>query len=612
MDKLTRTFFVLSVLTLHLYAFGLKEGIEEVLGKDPEIKEYESRQKELSHEVSIAKGNYFPTLNLQSDTEYLQNQYGSFDESMTQSVILELKQNLFNGFADSNKIKLESARERSAFYRLNEKKNSIALSFITNYLNVLKQKDLLTVAKMSLDYHKTMYQKIEKKVNAGVGRQLELRHSRTSLDLAQLTYQVNQRNLEQEEIGFSRLLQRLIKSDTLETNNLQLCLDDTLESYVKKALQKHPAVLVAQKNKQVAEFEYAYAKRYYFPTIDVSTNYNYNQELALSQNQNSYDINFQVTYNLFNGLKDRQEELKQIQRLKQNGYAFERQKRDVLNRLSLTWSSYQKNYNNYEIVLLNTVSKKDTLYSYDYEFLLGRASLNAMLDATQSYYASLKEMTSSYYELLVEQYKILEATGILVSYLQKPDTLFQCNRKKIPYVLSNSMAMEDNQTASLRLDQNCYHVTANKLWIRMKKDAKSPKNGFLFRGMRVCSQIKSSGWVKVEKGWISMDFLKPVRPVSLDLDKMTSTPNESIVFKRAAPIVKTTFENEIYTFSTPQCYQVMSGMLNIRMKPESTAKIIGTKTRWDEFCSSKSHGKWLQLGRGWVHRAYVKVIDKKE
>lgn len=579
----------------NIFGMSLKEGMLEVLMKDPEIKEYEARLKELGSDLAIAKGNYFPTLNLDSTTSYIQNQYGSLDDSQVHTMTLELKQNLFNGFSDINKVRLESARERSAFYNLNEKKNSIALEYVTNYMNVLQQKDIVNISKLSLDYHVLMYEKILRKVNIGLGRQLEKRHSRTSLDLAKLTYEIHKRNLDQQKILFQKLMQRPVPVEDFLAEPFEHCTGNTLESYTKQALLKHPAVLVATKNAEVANFEYAYAKRYYFPTIDFSANYNYDKDISINQNENTYDVNIKLSYNLFNGLKDLEEERKQVQRLKQKDYSLARSKRDIRNRLYLTWNSFQKNLNNYEIVQLNVASKKATLNSYNYEFLLGRASLNAMLDATQSYYTSLREMVSSYYTLRIEQYKLMESIGVLVEYIQNPKSMFGCETKKKVDLKLHAIGrnhFENNKKPYERGD--CYTVSADKLYIRSSPNQASQIKGFLIEKMRFCSKKSTKGWIKVDKGWVNSRYVK----------KHKKKENKSLLEKNVKPI-------NLNTDKSVRCYRVIATLLHIRQEASVRSNIVGTYKQSTKVCVDKETKLWAHTKDGWIYRKYLQILSDK-
>ena len=504
--------FIGFILFSPLYALSLVEGLKEAVQISPEIKEKVQRYIEISKDKNIVISSWSPSLSFVGAYEYKKYSSGSFEEQTTTSSAVQLTLNLFNGLSDWNQYDIEKARYISAQTKVLEERNRLSLEFIQNYLEVLKNRDLLKISQLSLDNHLLMYNKIKKKVEVGLGRQLELRHSKSSLDLAKFTYKIQKRNLSQEQIRFSKLLKTMIDVEHLEEPKPQICLSSTFEEANKIAFTTHPSIRIAHYNIDVVEQEFEESKKGYLPSLDLSANYYFDHSISTLNQTDDYDVGVRFTYNIFNGLSDSNKRQKQQTRLFQKQELLRKNRRDVTNRLQLAWSSYQLNKEKYAYSQINAASRRDSLRSYDYEFMLGKASLNAMLDANEAYFASLKEMSKSYYELLLDYYKVLEAIGILFEEVTNTqESKFACHEKEhYAYNIALDQKIGSSIQGSLDPSYKCYKVLSNKLNIRQKSTIKSKKNGFLIKDTIFCSQRKTKDWIRTAKGWVNDTYVQNI------------------------------------------------------------------------------------------------------
>lgn len=55
----------------------------------------------------------------------------------------------------------------------------------------------------------------------------------------------------------------------------------------------------------------------------------------------------------------------------------------------------------------------------------------------------------------------------------------------------------------------CFTVTSRVLNIRTLPHVNSSKVGDYARGERVCGDVVEDGWLKIDNGWVSKEYLKP-------------------------------------------------------------------------------------------------------
>lgn len=481
----------------------------QTLKLSPELQHQETLYQEVVKDKSIAVSAWLPSLDLIGQGDYRSFDNPIYEDVFSSSASVQLKQNLFKGFADLNRYQVEKARLDSAKLSVSQERNKIVLEYVQNYLAVLKNRDLLTISKLSLENHNTMYAKIKKKVEVGLGRQLEERHSKSTLDLAKLSLRMQERSSLQGLIRFSKLLEMSLELDQLESVPFNPCLSEELSELLTLTYEKNPAFLIAVKNREVVTQEHEETKKGFLPTLDMTANYYLLNNNPLVSQLNQYDVGLQFNYNIFNGLADLRRQQKQKERIHQKSALIHQSKRDLKNRLELAWFSYKDNIDKYQFNRLNVQSRSDTLRSYDYEFMLGRASLNAMLGATQDYYNALQEMTQTYYELVIDYFRILEAVGIIYEVVGENQSFFSCkNQEEVIYDLHGQQVLAEKEDALK--NYFCYKVKPKKLNIRKNPFVEARISGFLIDGTVFCSQHKEKSWIKIEKGWVHEDYVQRI------------------------------------------------------------------------------------------------------
>ena len=147
---LKNSILLISVFScLSLSAFTIDEALKSAIEINPEISEKEKRYKEIYYDIEMAKAGYLPKIDLLGSTSL----YDSREDKSTDKLYdieLSLTQNLFNGFGDISKHKLELSKYKSAFYTTQELKNKFSLEVIQAYLNLIKEKEMHDIQQSSV------------------------------------------------------------------------------------------------------------------------------------------------------------------------------------------------------------------------------------------------------------------------------------------------------------------------------------------------------------------------------------------------------------------------------------------------------------------------------
>ena len=130
-----------------------------------------------------ARGGYYPRLDLRGyiGSETLEQRdldaLAGPDRLDTYNVdggALTLRQLLFDGFATSKEVSRLRYAKRVRYYELLSTAEDAALEATRAYLDVVKYRKLLTLARDNYATHKEVYEHVRQRVEAGIGRGVDL------------------------------------------------------------------------------------------------------------------------------------------------------------------------------------------------------------------------------------------------------------------------------------------------------------------------------------------------------------------------------------------------------------------------------------------------------
>jgi len=421
----TSTHTVQSVLlslcftAVSLNALTLQEGVDEVLATNPIIQERLYNYKATLEDVRITESQYLPSLDYSGNfarektdsptTDFTSRNLNTYEHS------LQLTQNLFNGFGTVYEQDYQKARLLAAANHYIENANDVAYSFINQYINVLKTRDLLVIAKQSVTFHEEVFEKVKKLFDSGSTTRSEFEKIDTSLSLAQSNFIVAQNNVEDALFNLERVLGRLVTVEELQSVQFSGTLPNSIDEMRAFAQIHNPSVLVSHYNIKAAQAQHQMAHKNYYPKIDAYVRRSWTNDTG--GNIGDGDITsagINITYNLYRGGADEaliEKNLVQILKEKEL-------KNDVIRKLDeqgrLSWSA--KTYISQQLEYLNRYAKtsEKTLELYQQEYDLGRRTLLDLLVAQNDNVAARSQIVRAENDLTFAQYRILDAMGSMV------------------------------------------------------------------------------------------------------------------------------------------------------------------------------------------------------
>ncbi|MBI6853760.1 TolC family outer membrane protein [Pseudomonas cichorii] len=413
---------VLAVACAQAQAITLTEAIQNTLDHHPEIQASKNERLSAGEELNVAKGGYLPTVDVvatygrqKTDSPSTRALYGHDSQILnyTQSE-LRLRQLLFDGFNTPNEVGRTQAVVNSRAYYVQGTSQSLALRAIEVYLDVLKCRELLTLARNNLQAHLRINDQITLRSERGVGSTADRDQSLARRALAQNNFHTAQVELADAEASFASAVGRL--PDELETppsikGEVPLSLSEAQHSM----LLNNPYLKSAQADVQAAEKQYESSKAPFYPRFDAELAVGANDNL---QGEEGHDKEWRaavvMNYNLFNGNRDKS-------RLRSNAYKTG-QALDIRNNalrmlnenMSLAWNAMDNARLQTPIARDYVTSTTRVRAAYQDQFGLGQRTLLDLLDSENELYNASRRYTEVRYTEELAMYRVLASEGELL------------------------------------------------------------------------------------------------------------------------------------------------------------------------------------------------------
>ncbi len=269
----------------------LQECVDYALDHNISIKQ-QALSKDLAEEdITIAKGNFYPSLNSSVSQNwnfgsYIDNYGGRVStDSRSNSLGLSSNVTLYNGNRNKNNLLQVQKSLEAAGFDLEENKNGIMLNVVNLYLNVLLNKESIIIAQDQIEISKNQVEKAKALVDAGSQPKSTLLETEATLAANEEQLTAAQNALDLSLLSLAQLLQIShkgfdIQDVALTIDAASLIYNDT-DVIFNTAIANLPEIKSAEVLLERSEIGVKTAKGAYYPSLSfgagLGTSYQHNQ-----------------------------------------------------------------------------------------------------------------------------------------------------------------------------------------------------------------------------------------------------------------------------------------------------------------------------------------------
>ncbi len=413
---------LLAMVCSQAQAMTLSEAIQSTIDNHPELHASMNDRLSADEEVKMAKGGYLPTVDVlmgygreRTDSPSTRALGDHNKETLNyRDAELRLRQMLFDGFNTPNEVARTRSVVDSRAYYVQGTSQSLALRTVEVYLEVLKRREMVTLARNNLQAHQRINDQIGLRSERGVGSTADLDQSVARLALAENNLYTEQVNLADAEANFFSATGRM--PDELEPPaSIRGELPADVRSAQQAMMDNNPFLKSAQADVHAAEKQYEVAKSPFYPRFDLELATTADDNVQGDEGHyNTWRAAVVMNYNLFNGMRDKARLQSAAHQINQSMDIRNNALRVVNENLSLAWNAMEN-------ARLQTPKAREyaeytsrVREAYQQQFSLGQRSLLDLLDSDNELFTANRRYAEVRYTEEFSMYRVIAAMGELL------------------------------------------------------------------------------------------------------------------------------------------------------------------------------------------------------
>lgn len=430
-----RTFSLLFILTISSTTWGsatqqlkpndnmFRQAISDAVLENPNVKAAWHAFNSATAEQRVAKGSYYPSLDLIAETGAERGDQVGLDRDQRtyhrENVSLTLTQLLFDGFATKNEVQRLGFEKQARYYDLKQRSEESANNAASAYINVVRRQKLLEFAKENFVFHQVLFDDIEKRVKAGISRRVDLEQANARLALAEINMLTEANNLYDQQVIYQSVVGQLpgdhLAKPLVPFNDIP----NTYEGVVALAYQSSPQLRSALQSVHAAQAQFDGTKGNYWPRLDLRVRHNQEKNIeGVVGVEDETAVELVMSYNIFRGGAD---SARRKQAYSNRDAATESRLgvcRDVRQTVLTAYNRVQNIQQQLAHLQTNELAISRARTAYKKQFNIGQRSLLDLLDTENEYFDVRRARANADYDLVQAQVETLSRIGILLSTLQ--------------------------------------------------------------------------------------------------------------------------------------------------------------------------------------------------
>jgi adhesin transport system outer membrane protein len=419
-------------------AITLKDAAQEAVMKNPEVLMRWHAFKAATENISVAKGNYRPKIDLSAGIGREHKKTPpSFDETYTRSgMSLYLNQMLFDGFATRNEVAKFTYAQRVRYNELLEASQTAALEAMRAYTDVLRYRKLFQLAQENYARHRVIFDQIQQRVQSGVGRGVDLEQAGGRLALAESNLITEASNLHDVSARYQRVVGTLPPHAMDELPRLEAGIPAGSDLALRTAYTQHPALQAAQENIVAAQSDAKIRHAAFLPRLDLRARKDWGNDLdGIDGRHELAYIELLLNYNLYNGNADEAEERQFWEQVNVAKDMRDKTCRDVRQTLYIAYNDVKKLKDQLIYLEQHQLSTEKARDAYRKQYDIGQRTLLDLLDSENELFEAKRAYQGAYFDHLYAMGRTHAGMGLLLDVIGLPrhntDTLAKADEKAV-------------------------------------------------------------------------------------------------------------------------------------------------------------------------------------
>lgn len=404
------------------------QSVQKAIEGNPEVAAKFNAFRASNDEIAGAAGDWKPHLDASGTVgrrNYENSQSVPRDPRFNEGgVRLELSQLLWDGLATHHEVERLGHVKLERYFEFLDATEQFGLQAATAYYDVVRYRKLVALAEDNYIQHKVSFDQVQSRVNAGVGRGVDLEQVVARVALAESNLVTERANLHDVTERYIRLVGTVPPADSVNAVALVQPLPASEQDAMRLAALQSPAVASAIESLRSARAAVAARQSPYQPKIQARARgaAGHNLDGVLYQ-RHDVGAELAVTWNIFNGGSDSARERQYANLLTQAENLRDKACVDTRQTVAIAFNDVRKLNEQLGYLDRNVVSIQKARDAYRQQFDIGQRSLLDLLNSENELYTAKRAYVLAEQDLATAVVRTYAGMGTLVASLglKRPD-----------------------------------------------------------------------------------------------------------------------------------------------------------------------------------------------
>ena len=420
LKKYTVTLLSIIMLPLVASAYTIDQAIQHTITTHPDILSEIASAQAAQSDIAVARGGLYPTVDISGGIGKETTDNPATRASGNHMVTLTrregdaiIRQLLFDGGNVINQVVQNKANYVTSKFQINEAKELLAFQAAQAFLNVLRNQELMVIARRDVAAHQDLYEKVTKRFKAGAGRKSEVQLASSRLALA-MSRMIRAQGLMRDAEDIYRQIIGLEPDKSLKLEKVEKTVPKSSIEAQRMAMLTSPTVAATESEIASKKAEIKIAKSEFWPTIALELSTTQQDQLdGVVGHNNDYQAMLRMNYNIFNGGSDKASVSAASQRAVSAQHDSANVRRTVKQDVALSWNDLQAEINRVPYLKQHKDESYNVSIAYTKQFKLGQRTLFDLLNSATEYFNSWSSYVDGVYDAKIARYRLLASIGIL-------------------------------------------------------------------------------------------------------------------------------------------------------------------------------------------------------
>jgi outer membrane protein, adhesin transport system len=402
---------------------GLPAAAQKAISTNPEVTARYNALRAAANEQDVARGGLRPQVNLDAEVGRNRDKIdGRAPESQSGSrtgLSLSVNQMLWDGQATRKEVERLGHARLTRYFEFVSATEDSALEASRAYVDVARFRRLVELAEDNYVQHKYVFDQLQSKVKAGVGRGVDSEQANARLSLAESNLTTEIANLHDVSARYLRVVGEPPEPkmgparDVLARGAFKSNADATVQ-----AMARNSAVTAAIENVRAAEAQAESRDSAFQPKVEarLRTGAGRNYDGQTGQRNDTLG-QIVLNWNLYNGGSDQARVRQFADLLNQAQDLRDKACRDVRQTAAIAQNDIGKLKDQLTALDRNVLAIEKARDAYRQQFDIGQRSLLDLLNAENELYTAKRAYANAEHDLMLAQARTLAVTNTLVSTL---------------------------------------------------------------------------------------------------------------------------------------------------------------------------------------------------